>query len=83
MTIFPRKAAAIVGTATLALALASCTPPNENPSTLKVDTATEFEAPTMEESSSTSETTTSEANSLVVEDTLVGSELEPTVDFVG
>lgn len=32
--------------AVLGLALAACTPPNENPSDLKVDTATQFKAPT-------------------------------------
>ncbi|GAB2505395.1 hypothetical protein CATRI_04125 [Corynebacterium atrinae] len=32
--------------AALSLVLAACTPPNENPSDLKVDTATQFQAPT-------------------------------------
>lgn len=53
--IFTRKAAAVAGAATLALALAACTPPNENPSDLKVDTATEFQAPAGEADSSSSE----------------------------
>lgn len=52
--IFTRKAAAVAGAATLALALAACTPPNENPSDLKVDTATEFQAPAGEADSSSS-----------------------------
>ncbi|AKK08310.1 hypothetical protein HCH15_06090 [Corynebacterium testudinoris] len=47
---FGRKAIAIVGAAAAALALAACTPPNEKPSDLKVDTATEFQAPTSESS---------------------------------
>lgn len=43
--IFARKAAVVAGAASLALALAACSPPNEQPSDLKVDTATEFNAP--------------------------------------
>ncbi|WIM69310.1 hypothetical protein QP028_02355 [Corynebacterium suedekumii] len=58
--IFTRKAAAVAGAATLALALAACTPPNENPSDLKVDTATEFQAPAGEADSSSSVVSSSE-----------------------
>lgn len=58
--IFTRKAAAVAGAATLALALAACTPPNENPSDLKVDTATEFQAPAGEADSSSSVASSSE-----------------------
>lgn len=49
---FARKAAAAAGAASLALALAACSPPNEQPSDLKVDTATEFKAPPAAEENS-------------------------------
>lgn len=52
--IFARKGAAVVGAAALALALAACSPPNEQPSDLKVDTATEFVAAPSRATSSTS-----------------------------
>ncbi len=58
--IFARKGAAVVGAAALALALAACSPPNEQPSDVKVDTATDFQAPAAENGASTSATTTSE-----------------------
>lgn len=50
-----RKATALVGAAGLALALAACSPPNENPSDIKIDTATEFRAPESEDETATSE----------------------------
>ncbi|AJE32727.1 thiamine biosynthesis protein [Corynebacterium humireducens NBRC 106098 = DSM 45392] len=56
--IFARKGAAVVGAAALALALAACSPPNEQPSDLKVDTATEFQAPAAENGTATTTTTT-------------------------
>ncbi|QGU04117.1 hypothetical protein [Corynebacterium comes] len=61
--IFALKAAAVAGAASLALALAACSPPNEQPSDLKVDTATEFNAPpaAAKTSEETSEATTSTA----------------------
>lgn len=61
--VFASKGAAVVGAAALALALAACSPPNEQPSDVKVDTATEFQAPAAEETaeaSSTAVTTTAE-----------------------
>lgn len=66
--IFARKAAAVAGVASLALALAACSPPNEQPSDQKVETATEFSAPrateteTEVEETSGATTTTTPAN---------------------
>ena len=46
MTTFSIRRIATVGVASVAaLALAACTPPNENPSDIKVDTATEYTGP--------------------------------------
>jgi len=75
--IFARKGAAVVGAAALALALAACSPPNEQPSDLKVDTATEFQAPAAENGASTSATTTTtevEETTEVVQDGVVVEE---------
>ena len=65
--IFARKGAAVVGAAALALALAACSPPNEQPSDLKVDTATEFQAPAAENGTATSATTTTTTTTEVTE----------------
>ena len=70
--IFARKGAAVVGAAALALALSACSPPNEQPSDVKVDTATEFQAPVAESTSATT-TATSEAE-VTGEDALVVEE---------
>lgn len=59
--IFARKGAAVVGAAALALALAACSPPNEQPSDVKVDTATEFQAPAAENGTETTTSATTEA----------------------
>lgn len=56
--IFARKGAAVIGAATVALALAACSPPNEQPSDVKVDTATEFQAPEAENGADADATTT-------------------------
>lgn len=40
-----RQVAAAGAAAVAALALAACTPPNENPSDVKIDTATEYSGP--------------------------------------
>lgn len=46
MTTFSIRRIATVGVASVAaLALAACTPPNENPSDIKIDTATEYAGP--------------------------------------
>ncbi|WP_306515749.1 hypothetical protein [Corynebacterium sp.] len=49
---------AVTGVSAAALALAACTPPNENPSDQKVETGSTFEAPRTNESNSTETTET-------------------------
>lgn len=76
---FARKAAAAAGAASLALALAACSPPNEQPSDLKVDTATEFKAPpaaeeNSEESSAATTTTTAVDGTFGNDAVVVGEE---------
>lgn len=60
-----RKTTALIGAAGLALALAACSPPNENPSDIKVDTATEFNAPESEDDAAISGTETTNPAGLV------------------
>ncbi|MDO5668547.1 MAG: hypothetical protein Q4G50_00940 [Corynebacterium sp.] len=66
--IFARKGAAVAGAAALALALVACSPPNEQPSDVKVDTATEFQAPEAETTGTTTATTTAVTTTAVVEE---------------
>lgn len=72
--IFARKAAAVAGAASLALALAACSPPNEQPSDLKVDTATEFSAPPAAEETSEATPTSAVNGTLDNDAVLVGEE---------
>ena len=51
---------AVTGVSAAALALAACTPPNENPSDQKVETGNTFEAPRSSEPTSTNGTNTQE-----------------------
>lgn len=51
---------AVAGVSAAALALAACTPPNENPSDQKVETGNTFEAPRSSEPTSTNGTSTQE-----------------------
>lgn len=81
--IFAPKVAAIAGAASLALALAACSPPNEQPSDLKVDTATEFNAPpaaTTEAEDTSEATTTSVVGGTLVEEDAVMVGEEPTAN---
>lgn len=82
--IFARKAAAVAGAASLALALAACSPPNEQPSDRKVETATEFSAPratetdTEESSEATTTTTAVNGTGTLVDEDAVEFGNEPT-----
>lgn len=93
MTTFSLRRIATVGVASVAaLALAACTPPNENPSDIKVDTATEYDGPHEAETrpaSGTDEDTTTangtdEDADAEAEDTdVAAAELPGFIDCVG
>ena len=60
---------AVTGVSAAALALAACTPPNENPSDQKVETGSTFEAPRTSESNSTETTETGVAGTTATDGT--------------